>query len=123
MQQSTSDTIRKLMRLVVTDGYGPFAEVPGYFVGGKTGTAEKTNGHGYRKHANVSAFMSAFPMNEIGQPDFDGHRRHHADMIRKDREFAETRRDAARKVVSAGALGGATIMLYALWDYIKAHLK
>lgn len=71
----------------------------------------------------LKGLVSAFPMNEIGQPDFDGHRRHHADMIRKDREFAETRRDAARKVVSAGTLGGATIMLYALWDYIKAHLK
>jgi cell division protein FtsI (penicillin-binding protein 3) len=63
MQQSTSDTIRKLMRLVVTDGYGKPADIPGYFVGGKTGTAEKVGGHVYRKHANVSAFMSVFPMN------------------------------------------------------------
>ena len=63
MHQSTSDTVRKLMRLVVTDGYGKPADVPGYFVGGKTGTAEKTMGHAYRRHANVSAFMSVFPMN------------------------------------------------------------
>lgn len=63
MQQSTSDTVRKLMRLVVTNGYGKPADVPGYFVGGKTGTAEKTTGHGYKKHANISAFMSVFPMN------------------------------------------------------------
>ncbi len=63
MQQGTSDTLRKLMRLVVTDGYGKPADVPGYFVGGKTGTAEKTSGHGYKKHTNVSAFMSVFPMN------------------------------------------------------------
>jgi len=63
MRQSTSDTLRKLMRLVVTDGYGKPADVPGYFVGGKTGTAEKTMGHGYRRYANVSAFMSVFPMN------------------------------------------------------------
>ena len=63
MQQSTSDIVRKLMRLVVTDGYGKAAEVPGYYVGGKTGTAEKTTRHGYNKKANVSAFMSVFPMN------------------------------------------------------------
>jgi cell division protein FtsI (penicillin-binding protein 3) len=63
MQQSTSDTVRRLMRLVVTDGYGKPAEVPGYYVGGKTGTAEKAIKSGYAKHANVSAFMSAFPMN------------------------------------------------------------
>jgi cell division protein FtsI (penicillin-binding protein 3) len=63
MQASTSDTIRKLMRLVVTDGYGKPAEVPGYYVGGKTGTAEKVGAHGYKKHTNVAAFISVFPMN------------------------------------------------------------
>ena len=64
MQTSTSDIMRKLMRLVVTDGFGKAAEVPGYYPGGKTGTAEKVQAHGgYRKHANVSAFMSVFPMN------------------------------------------------------------
>lgn len=63
MQQATSDTMRKLMRLVVTDGYGKPADVAGYFVGGKTGTAEKNSGRGYKKHSNISAFMSVFPMN------------------------------------------------------------
>ena len=63
MQDSTSQIMRKLMRLVVTVGTGTKAEVPGYYVGGKTGTAEKVGAHGYRKHTNVSAFMSVFPMN------------------------------------------------------------
>jgi cell division protein FtsI (penicillin-binding protein 3) len=62
MRPSTSDVMRRLMRLVVTSGFGKKAEVPGYFPGGKTGTAEKNSGHGYKKHANVSAFMSVFPM-------------------------------------------------------------
>jgi membrane peptidoglycan carboxypeptidase len=62
MQKSTSDVMRRLMRLIVTSGFGKKAEVPGYFPGGKTGTAEKNKGHGYEKHANVSAFMSVFPM-------------------------------------------------------------
>jgi cell division protein FtsI (penicillin-binding protein 3) len=65
MQQSTSDVMRKLMRLVVTDGFGKAAEVAGYYPGGKTGTAEKVAAHGgYKKHANVAAFMSVFPMNQ-----------------------------------------------------------
>jgi cell division protein FtsI (penicillin-binding protein 3) len=64
MKASTSDIVRKLMRLVVTDGYGKPAEVPGYFVGGKTGTAQKTSGgRGYAADKRISAFMSAFPMN------------------------------------------------------------
>jgi cell division protein FtsI (penicillin-binding protein 3) len=62
MQQSTSDIVRKLMRLVVTDGFGKNAEVAGYYVGGKTGTAEKISGHGYNHHSRVSAFMGVFPM-------------------------------------------------------------
>ncbi len=64
MQLGTSDIVRRLMRLVVTDGYGKPAEVPGYFVGGKTGTAQKTGGgRGYKANARVSAFISVFPMN------------------------------------------------------------
>ena len=62
MQSSTSDIVRKLMRLVVTDGFGKNAEVAGYYVGGKTGTAEKISGHGYNHHSRVSAFMGVFPM-------------------------------------------------------------
>lgn len=65
MSQSTNDIMRKLMRLVVTDGFGKAAEVAGYYPGGKTGTAEKVGAHGaYRKHTNVSAFTSVFPMND-----------------------------------------------------------
>jgi len=67
MQPSTSDTMRKLMRLVVTDGFGKQAEVAGYYPGGKTGTSEKVGKHGYQRgfkeHFNVAAFTSVFPMN------------------------------------------------------------
>jgi len=63
MRPETSDTMRRLMRLVVTDGFGKKAEVAGYYPGGKTGTAEKSGRGGYKKHANVTAFTSVFPMN------------------------------------------------------------
>jgi len=63
MRQATSDIMRKLMRLVVTDGFGKQAEVAGYYVGGKTGTAEKISGRGYNHNSRVSAFMGVFPMN------------------------------------------------------------
>ena len=62
MSQQTSDTMRKLMRLIVSDGFGKSAEVPGYFIGGKTGTAEKSGRGGYKKKANIQAFTSVFPM-------------------------------------------------------------
>jgi cell division protein FtsI (penicillin-binding protein 3) len=62
LSAATSATMRNLMRLVVTDGTGRKADVPGYNVGGKTGTAEKPNGHGYAEHALISSFCGVFPM-------------------------------------------------------------
>ncbi len=67
MAPAISDTMRRLMRLVVTDGFGKQAEVAGYYPGGKTGTAEKVGKHGYKRgfkeNFNVAAFTSVFPMN------------------------------------------------------------
>ena len=60
--QATSDRMRQLLRLIVTDGTGKKAEAPGYRVGGKTGTAEVPQAGGYSRNRNVSTFASAFPM-------------------------------------------------------------
>jgi cell division protein FtsI (penicillin-binding protein 3) len=64
VSEQTSATMRRLMRLVVTDGSAKGADVPGYFVGGKTGTAQKTGPHGgYLQNKRIAAFVGAFPMN------------------------------------------------------------
>lgn len=60
----TSDAMRAMMRAVVTKGTGKTAEVKGYFVGGKTGTAEKQQGKGYSKSALLSSFIGIFPAND-----------------------------------------------------------
>ncbi len=60
--QATSDRMRQLLRLIVTDGTGRFANVEGMRIGGKTGTAEKAAEGGYSKHSTVSTFVAAFPM-------------------------------------------------------------
>jgi cell division protein FtsI (penicillin-binding protein 3) len=56
-----SQEIRKLMRLTIVSGTGSKAEVPGYFVGGKTGTSEKISATGYNKKALLSSFLATFP--------------------------------------------------------------
>ena len=61
--EKTSNNIRQLMRLVVESGTGKSANVPGYLVGGKTGTAQKQLGKGYAKDARLASFIAAFPMN------------------------------------------------------------
>ena len=65
LSDHNSMLLRKMLRLVVTRGIGKPAEVPGYFIGGKTGTAEKVGPRGgYLKHVNVTAFTGIFPMND-----------------------------------------------------------
>jgi cell division protein FtsI (penicillin-binding protein 3) len=58
----TSQTMRELLRYVVTNGTGKKADVPGYDVGGKTGSAEKSAGRrGYQAHKLVTSFCAIFP--------------------------------------------------------------
>jgi cell division protein FtsI (penicillin-binding protein 3) len=59
----TSEKMRQLLRLVVESGTGKSANVPGYLVGGKTGTAEKQKGRYYTANARLASFVAAFPMN------------------------------------------------------------
>ena len=64
ISEETSRTMRELMRLVVTRGTGTKAEVPGYEVGGKTGTAEKPQGRGYSRNLQITSFVAIFPASE-----------------------------------------------------------
>lgn len=62
LQARTSQQMAELMRMVVEYGTGSRADVPGYEVGGKTGTAEKLNRGRYVQNARISSFVGAFPM-------------------------------------------------------------
>jgi len=59
----TAQTMLDFMRLNVIDpkGSGRNADVPGLSVGGKTGTAQKSAGHGYIANARVASFAAVFP--------------------------------------------------------------
>jgi len=63
--EKTVDTMRRLLRLVVTDGTGRRAEATGYLPGGKTGTAEQAriHGQGYDRGRLLSSFVAGFPIN------------------------------------------------------------
>jgi cell division protein FtsI (penicillin-binding protein 3) len=65
MKKETSDNLRKLMRFVVAHGTGSKANVDGYLVGGKTGTADKPiRGNYGDKTAVISSFIGSFPMHQ-----------------------------------------------------------
>jgi len=61
IKPSTSRTMLNLMRLNVTNGTGGKADIPGYRVGGKTGSAEKALGGHYVRNKLVSSFAAVFP--------------------------------------------------------------
>ncbi|MCC0037268.1 MAG: penicillin-binding protein 2 [Hoeflea sp.] len=67
IKPSTSDSMRNLMEMNVAKGSGRRAEVPGFHVGGKTGTAEKVVNGRYDSSVRFNAFLSAFP---IDNPDY-----------------------------------------------------
>ncbi len=60
----TSEDMRYLYRLNAEKGSGKKAEVPGYRVGGKTGTAEKVINGRYSSSVRFNAFVASFPMDD-----------------------------------------------------------
>ena len=57
-----SAEMRAILRQVVVRGTAKAADVPGYEVGGKTGTADKPNAAGgYARDKTISTFAAFFP--------------------------------------------------------------
>ena len=61
IKPDTSDKMRFLLRLNAEIGTARKADVPGYYVGGKTGTAEKVINGRYAKKRVLTAFTAIFP--------------------------------------------------------------
>lgn len=63
--ENTSKQMRQLFRTVVKDGTGKRAEVKGYLIGGKTGTAEKLSSNAgkkkYLKNSRTTSFLGLLP--------------------------------------------------------------
>jgi cell division protein FtsI (penicillin-binding protein 3) len=61
LKPETSEAMRFIMRLNGERGSARKADVAGYFVGGKTGTAEKVINGRYAKNRNFTTFMAIVP--------------------------------------------------------------
>jgi cell division protein FtsI (penicillin-binding protein 3) len=64
IKPETSDQMRELLRYDVTNGTGRNADVPGYDVGGKTGSAEKNANGRYVAHKLLTSFCAVFPVHD-----------------------------------------------------------
>lgn len=59
--ENTADKVRTMMGSVVQNGTGKPAKIPGYRLGGKTGTAQKADSGTY-SNARITSFVASFPL-------------------------------------------------------------
>ena len=64
MSSPTAEVVVEMMRVAVVEGTGKSADVPGYRVAGKTGTAEKPGPNGYDADRNMTSFSAVFPADD-----------------------------------------------------------
>ncbi|MGF1503311.1 MAG: peptidoglycan D,D-transpeptidase FtsI family protein [Paracoccaceae bacterium] len=63
--ERTSAQMLQILRTVVVEGTGRRTDIPGYQVGGKTGSADKVRpGGGYYRNKVLSSFASVFPTSD-----------------------------------------------------------
>ncbi len=66
ISEESSRSISKMLRSVVVNGHGKRADVPGYLVGGKTGTAQvaKSGAKGYEEGQSIGSFVGYAPLDD-----------------------------------------------------------
>jgi stage V sporulation protein D (sporulation-specific penicillin-binding protein) len=62
ISEETAQEMREIMEYYITDGGGKFAQIQGYRVGGKTGTAYKADASGGYSNDTNSSFLCMAPM-------------------------------------------------------------
>lgn len=64
MTKSGAGEMREVMAGVISHGTGSRARVPGYKVGGKTGTAQVAGEHGYMEQQYIAGFVGIAPIDD-----------------------------------------------------------
>lgn len=66
VSEETSRLMGEMLRSVVVNGHGKRADVPGYLVGGKTGTAQvaKSDAKGYEEGRSIGSFVGYAPIQD-----------------------------------------------------------
>ena len=67
MRADVAERVQGMMRYTVTDGTGGKADIEGYGVMGKTGTADKPSNGGYDERRLITSFIAGFP---YGDPKY-----------------------------------------------------
>lgn len=72
---------------------------------------------------SCSRIREAFVKNDLGSPDYDGHRVAHATAIEKAKVVQGYQRDTTKKALEWLLVGVAVLLGQGVMDWIRAHLK
>lgn len=66
LKPETASAVTRMLVQVVEEGHGKKAGVPGYFIAGKTGTAQvaRSDGKGYEENNNIGSFIGYGPADD-----------------------------------------------------------
>lgn len=70
-----------------------------------------------------SRAAEAFVKNDLGVPDYDGHRKAHLEMIEQAKVVAGYKRTMTQRVLEWGLAGIGVLLGAGALDWIKGHLK
>jgi len=64
ISERTAKRLREILREVVLEGTGKMAEIDGYEIAGKTGTAQKPKNGYYQRNKAIASFVGFFPASD-----------------------------------------------------------
>ena len=74
-------------------------------------------------NSRLDDLSSAFVVNDLGRPDFDGHRKAHLDMLRAAAQLDSYKSDGAKKVIGVVVLTLAAIFALGIIEWIKGAVR
>ena len=72
--------------------------------------------------AKTSAIDTAFLKNDIGQPDYDAHRRSMKDEVTGSERLSEYKHEATKKLIAAAILALGSLLSYGFAAYVRQLL-
>ncbi len=71
----------------------------------------------------VARLETAFPRNDLGAPDLDGHRQSHVERIRRAQEVRGYQTAVTQKILVGGAVAILALLSTGFWQAIAEKLK